>query len=257
MWNPPIALTLEEQKMAARPRKTRKFFVLLRARRHEILDADLQNTLAKSSSPEPKGKAPVDVGLLALALLLQAYGNVGDRDAVALTVMAKRWQMVLDGLDAEQPPFSQGTLCNFRMRLMAHNLDKTPLDRTVVSPAGGYGHDRPDGRAGYRAGPRGGPRWETHQAAGGPRSTDLHRGQGHAPRPHEQCQNVQWLPGARCPGSGQHSDARGGGLPGERAGICGRGVGSRGTGGWAGLAAAGHRSGGHGPPAPGRKVGHS
>ena len=77
-------------------------------------------------------KAPVEVGLLALALLLQAYCHVSDRDAVELTVMDKRWQMVLDCLGTDQPPFSQGTLCNFRLRLMAHNLDKTLLDRTVT-----------------------------------------------------------------------------------------------------------------------------
>ena len=141
MWNPPTALTLEEQKIAARTRKTRKFFVFLRERRHELLDADFQNTLAKSYSPEPTGKAPVDVGLLALALLLQAYCNVSDRDAVELTVMDKRWQMVLDCVGTEQPPFSQGTLFNFRMRLMAHNLDKTLLDRTVTlaEQTGGFG----------------------------------------------------------------------------------------------------------------------
>jgi transposase len=83
----------------------------------------------------------VEVGLLALALLLQAYCNVGDRDAVARTVMDTRWQMVLDGLGAEQPPFSQGTLFNVRMRLMAHNLDKTLLDRTVAlaEKTGGFG----------------------------------------------------------------------------------------------------------------------
>jgi hypothetical protein len=132
MWNPPIALTPEEQKIAARTRKTRKFFVFLRERRHELLDVDFQHTLAKSYSPEPRGKAPVEVGLLALAVLLQGYCHVGDRDAVELTVMDKRWQMVLDCLGAEQPPFSQGTLFHFRMRLMAHNLDKTLLDRTVA-----------------------------------------------------------------------------------------------------------------------------
>jgi hypothetical protein len=44
---------------------------------------------------------------------------------VEFTVMDKRWQMVRDGLGAEQPPFSQGTLCNFRMRLIAHNLDRS------------------------------------------------------------------------------------------------------------------------------------
>jgi len=48
MWNPPIALTPEEQKTAARTRKTRKFFVLLREQRHERLDADFQHTLAES-----------------------------------------------------------------------------------------------------------------------------------------------------------------------------------------------------------------
>src|SRR6266852_6694090 len=141
MWNPPIALTSEEQKIAARTRKTRKFFVLLRERRHELLDADFQHALANSSSPEPGGREPVEVGRLALATLLQAYGHVGDRDAVELTVMDKRWQLVLDCLGAEQPPFSQGTLFNFRMRLITHDLDKTLLDPTVAlaEKTGGFG----------------------------------------------------------------------------------------------------------------------
>src|SRR5262245_13593411 len=141
MWNPPIALTLEEQKIAARTRKTRKFFVFLREHRHELLDADFQHTLAKSYRPEPGGHEPVEAGLLALATLLQAYCHVGDRDAVELTVMDKRWQMVLDCLGAEHPPFSQGTLFNFRMRLITHNLDKTLLERTVAlaEHTGGFG----------------------------------------------------------------------------------------------------------------------
>ena len=136
-----MALTAEEQKIAARTRKTRKFFVFLREHRHALLDADFQHILAQSYSPEPSGQEPVDAGLLALATLLQAYGHVGDRDAVALTVMDKRWQLVLDCLGAEHPPFSQGTLCNFRMRLIAHNLDKTLLDRTVAlaEHTGGFG----------------------------------------------------------------------------------------------------------------------
>ncbi len=40
MWNPPIALSAEEQIIAARTRKARKFFVFLRECRHELLDAD-------------------------------------------------------------------------------------------------------------------------------------------------------------------------------------------------------------------------
>lgn len=141
MWNPPIALTPEEQKIAARTRKTRKFFVFLRERRHELLDATFQATLAATYRAEPGGKEPVDAGLLALATLLQAYCHVGDQDAVELTVMDKRWQLVLDCLGAEQPPFSQGTLWNFRMRLMAHNLDKILLERTIAlaEQTGGFG----------------------------------------------------------------------------------------------------------------------
>jgi hypothetical protein len=63
MWNPPLALTPEEQKIAARTRQTRKFCVCLRERRHELLDADFQTTLAKSYRPEPGGKAPVEAGV--------------------------------------------------------------------------------------------------------------------------------------------------------------------------------------------------
>jgi hypothetical protein len=72
MWQPPIALTPEEQKIVARTRRTRKFFVFLRERRHELLDAAFQHTLAQSYSAEPGGKAPVEAGLLALATLWQA-----------------------------------------------------------------------------------------------------------------------------------------------------------------------------------------
>ena len=141
MWNPPIALTPEEHTIAARTRKARKFFVFLREHRHELLDALFQDTLTETYSAEPGGNAPVEAGLLALATLLQAYCHVGDRDAVELTVMDKRWQMVLDCLGAEQPPFSQSTLWNFRMRLMAHNLDKILLERTVTlaEQTGGFG----------------------------------------------------------------------------------------------------------------------
>src|SRR5262245_17595623 len=141
MWNPPIVLTAAEQTIAARTRKTRKFFVFLREHRHELLDANLQQTLTQSYSPELGAHAPVEAGLLALAPLLQAYSDVSDRDAVELTVLDKRWQMVLDCLGAEQPPCSQGTLFNFRMRLIAHDLDKTLLDRTVAlaEQTGGFG----------------------------------------------------------------------------------------------------------------------
>ena len=105
MWNPPIVLTSEEQKIAARTRKTRKFFVFLRE--HRAMSCSTQICASAGHtlvySPEPGGHEPVEAGL-ALATLLQAYCHVGDQGAVELTVMDKRWQMVLDCLGAEHPP---------------------------------------------------------------------------------------------------------------------------------------------------------
>ena len=66
-----------------------------------------------------------------MATLLQAYCNVGDQEAVECSIMDRRWQIVLDCLDCHNPPFSQGTLANFRNRMIAHGLDKDLLDRTV------------------------------------------------------------------------------------------------------------------------------
>src|SRR5207237_9252209 len=67
--------------------------------------------------------------------------HVRDRDAGALTVLDKRWHMVLDCLDAEPPPCRQLTLLNFRRRLLTHNVDQTLLERTVAlaEHTGGFG----------------------------------------------------------------------------------------------------------------------
>ena len=127
--------------MAARPRTTRQFWVLWRARRHELLAATFQDTLAATDSAEPGSREPVEAGGVALTTLVQAYGNGGEREAVELTGLDKRWPLVLDGLGAEGPPCSQGPLLNCRMRLMAHNLAKALLERTVAlaEPTGGFG----------------------------------------------------------------------------------------------------------------------
>ena len=45
--------------------------------------------------------------------------------------MDRRWQLVLDCMDAEEPPFSKGTLVGFRKRLIEANLDRRLIERTV------------------------------------------------------------------------------------------------------------------------------
>ena len=47
---------------------------------------------------------------LALATLLQAYTGVSDDEVIEATTMDRRWQLVLDCLDCDTPPFRKGTL---------------------------------------------------------------------------------------------------------------------------------------------------
>jgi hypothetical protein len=76
-----------------------------------------------------------------MVLLLQAYDQVGDAEAVVSAQLDPRWQMPLGCLGASEAPFSQGVLVTFRERLIAHDLDRTLLDRTVAlaKERGGFG----------------------------------------------------------------------------------------------------------------------
>ena len=89
----------------------------------------------------PQGQPPVPPAQLALALILQAYTGVSDDEVIEATTMDRRWQLVLDCLDTETPPFSKGTLVSFRTRLLAHHLDRRLLERTVelAATTGAFG----------------------------------------------------------------------------------------------------------------------
>jgi hypothetical protein len=131
LWSPPQDLSPTEEKIAARAAKKKKLFVFLRAIRTELFDPAFQEELAGMYRQTGAGKPPVPPALLAMATLLQAYTRVGDQEAVELTLDSKRWQLVLDGLGAEEPLFSQGSLFDFRMRLMSTGMDQRLLERTV------------------------------------------------------------------------------------------------------------------------------
>src|SRR5215204_655511 len=119
-----------EQQIVRRIRRAR-LFVLLRQRRHELFSEEFQAELAGVYADSTKGQPPVAPAQLALALILQAYTGASDDEVVEATVMDRRWQLVLDCLDAEQPPFAKGTLFNFRIRLIAADLDRRLVERTV------------------------------------------------------------------------------------------------------------------------------
>src|SRR5512147_432436 len=131
LWSPPQDLSPAEEKIAARAAKKKKLFVFLRAIRTELFDPAFQEELAGMYRQTGAGKPPVPPALLAMATLLQAYTGVSDQEAVELTFDSKRWQLVLNGLGAEEPLFSQGALFDFRMRLMSTGMDQRLWERTV------------------------------------------------------------------------------------------------------------------------------
>jgi hypothetical protein len=130
MWEPPVEASPAEQAVIKAVRRA-KLFVFLRQRRHELFDAEFQAELAAAYADSPKGQPPVPPAQLALATILQAYAGVSDDEVIEATVMDRRWQLVLDCMDAREPPFSKGTLVGFRKRLIERDLDRRLVERTV------------------------------------------------------------------------------------------------------------------------------
>lgn len=130
-WQPSPTLSRQEQFLMKRLTRTRKLFGFLREHRHELFDDAFQAELESMYRDTGAGKEPVPPARLAMALLMQAYHGMSDAEAVEMTVVDLRWQMVLDCLGASEPAFSQGALYAFRERLIAHDMDRRLLERTT------------------------------------------------------------------------------------------------------------------------------
>jgi hypothetical protein len=85
--------------------------------------------------------------------ILQAWLGVSDEDAVEFAEMDKRWQMVLGVLGHDEAPFSQGALFNFRQRLIAYDLDRRFIERTVALARQTRGFSHTALRAAFDASP--------------------------------------------------------------------------------------------------------
>lgn len=130
VWKPPVALSALEQQVVKRIRRA-KLFVFLRLHRHLLFSDEFQAELATIYKDSARGQPPIPPAQLALATLLQAYTGVSDDEVVEATLMDRRWQLVLACLDTDVAPFSKGTLVAFRAALIAHNLDRRLIERTV------------------------------------------------------------------------------------------------------------------------------
>jgi len=131
-WQPRTTYTRQEEALLRRLRRTRKLFAFLRDHRSAIFDDAFQAELDETYRATGAGSAPVPPALMAMALILQAYLGTSDAEAVELTVVDLRWQMVLGRLGCEEPAFAQGSIVNFRERLIATEMDRRLLERTVA-----------------------------------------------------------------------------------------------------------------------------
>ena len=130
-WKPPVKASAREKFILKRCQKKRRLFAFLREHRHELFNDDIQAELESMYRDTGAGKEPVAPALMAMALVIQGYLKVSDADAVEMTVVDLRWQMVLDCIGAEKPAFSQGALFEFRERLIASDMDRRLLEHTA------------------------------------------------------------------------------------------------------------------------------
>lgn len=123
-WKPRKTPLRQEEYLLKRCRTKRKLFSFLRENREAIFDDAFQQELGGMYRGTGAGKEPLCPALMAMALILQGYHGVSDAEAVELTVVDLRWQMVLDRLGEDGAAFPQGALFDFRQRLIEHDMDR-------------------------------------------------------------------------------------------------------------------------------------
>jgi len=126
LWQPPIELSPTEQSIVKRIKRA-KLFTFLRECRHELFDQSFQQ-VSKLYADSVCGHPPVPP--LALVTILQAYTGASDAEAIEALTMDRRWQLVVNCLDCEQP-LCQATLVRFRTALMIQGLDRRLIEKTV------------------------------------------------------------------------------------------------------------------------------
>ena len=132
-WNPTVKCSDRERRLLKLAGKSRKLFVFLREHRHELFDDAFQNELEVMYRQTGQGETPQPPAVMCMGLLLQAYLQTSDAEAIRLSGSDLCWRMVLGTLDDDEakPAFSQGGIQQFRERLIAHEMDRRLLERTI------------------------------------------------------------------------------------------------------------------------------
>ena len=125
----PTELTAEEARVAQALHRIGTFDGFLREIGAERFDDAFQ--AERAAIYQPRGTKPVPPALLAMVVLLQAYAQVGDAEAVVTAQLDPRGQMG-GCLGTRKAPLSPGVLVTFRERMIAHDLDRKLLARTIA-----------------------------------------------------------------------------------------------------------------------------
>jgi len=102
-WKPSVSLSAQEKMLMKRLSRVRALFGFLRLHRHELFDAVFQEQLEGMYRGTGAGEEPHPPALLCMVVLLQGYVGASDAEAVELSLVDLRWQMVLDCLGASTP----------------------------------------------------------------------------------------------------------------------------------------------------------
>jgi DDE family transposase/transposase-like protein DUF772 len=129
-WSPSQIVSRQEKFILGRLKRNGKLYAFLRHHRDQLFDDAFQLELETMYRDTGAGMDAHPPALLAMVVLLQSYSGASDASAVELSLLDLRWQMVLDCLGATEPVFSQGTLFDFRERLIAADLDRRLLERS-------------------------------------------------------------------------------------------------------------------------------
>jgi hypothetical protein len=130
-WKPSTTYTAQEKFLLKRLKRVKKLFAFLRNHRHELFDDKFQDELAAIYRDTGAGSDPVCPAQMAMATILAGYVGASDAEAVELTVVDLRWQLVLERLGATEPAFSQGAFQDFRQRMIQTGMDQRLLEQTV------------------------------------------------------------------------------------------------------------------------------
>lgn len=130
-WTPPTTVSAKEEIILKKLSRNGKMFSFLRRQRHRIFDEAFQTELESMYRDSTAGLPPIAPAFLCMVVLLQGYTSVSDAEAVNVSWMDMRWAVVLDRLGVLEPGFAQGTLQQFRERLVENNMDLRLLEKTI------------------------------------------------------------------------------------------------------------------------------